>query len=113
MNRNNKGEITAMKKKKKRLKHDENKISKIYTIIISAAFVVVMTMQIGKVWQKKVEKIALQEELQQELLEEQTRQEELKRYQMYIESEEYIEDMAESKLGLLYDNQIIFREIKE
>ena len=41
---------------------------------------------------------------------ERDRQEELKEYEEYIESQEYIEDQAQSKLGLLYDNQIIFRE---
>ena len=105
--------MTAMAKKKKRKKHDDNRKSKIYIGIILAAFVVVMSVQIKDARQKQLEKIALEEELQQELLEEQNRKEELKRYQIYIESEEYIEDMAESKLGLLYDNQIIFREIKE
>lgn len=102
-----------MAKKKKRKKHDDNRKSKIYIGIILVAFVVVMSVQIKDARQKQLEKIALEEELQQELLEEQNRKEELKRYQIYIESEEYIEDMAESKLGLLYDNQIIFREIKE
>ena len=48
----------------------------------------------------------LREQLEYELL----RQEELKEYQEYIESTEYVEDIAESKLGLLYENQIIFRE---
>lgn len=102
-----------MAKKKKSLKHDENRRSKICIGIILLAFVVVMSGQIKEARQKQLEKIALEEELKKELLEEENRKEELKRYQIYIESEEYIEDMAESKLGLLYDNQIIFREIKE
>ncbi len=102
-----------MAKKKKRLKSDETRNGKIYIGIILVVFVAVMSVQTYQIKQKQLEKIALEEELNQELLEEQNRQEELKRYQMYIESEEYVEDVAESKLGLLYDNQIIFREIKE
>ena len=102
-----------MAKKKKRLKPDENRNGKIGIGIIVLVFAVVMSVQIHQAKEKQLEKIALEEELREELLEEQNRQEELKRYQMYIESEEYVEDVAESKLGLLYENQIIFREIKE
>ena len=38
------------------------------------------------------------------------RQEELQNYQSYTQSQEYVEDIAKSKLGLAYDNEIIFKE---
>ena len=85
-------------------------MGKICIGIILIVFVAVMTIQINKVYQKDLEKIALEEELNELLQYEMDRQEELKEYQKYIESQEYIEDQAQSKLGLLYDNQIIFRE---
>lgn len=98
--------------KRRRSRRDDNKAGKVCITVILIAFMAVMSVQIHKVYQKDLEKIAQEEELQQELQKELDRQEELKEYQMYIESQEYVEDVAKSKLGLLYENQIIFRENK-
>ena len=51
------------------------------------------------------------EEQFEALLEDETaRQEDLQNYQSYTQSQEYVEDIAKSKLGLAYDNEIIFKE---
>ena len=105
--------IAGMARKRRRAGHDDNKIGKICISLCLIAFVAVMTIQIQKVYEKDQEKIAQEAELRQQLQEELDRQEELEEYQEYIESEEYIEDVAESKLGLLYENQIIFRESED
>jgi len=99
-----------MAKRRRGTRQDDNRAGKIYISIILIVFVAVMSVQIHKVYQKDQEKIAQEEELREQLQYEQDRQEKLKEYQEYIESPEYVEDIAESKLGLLYDNQIIFRE---
>ena len=44
--------------------------------------------------------------MEEELL----RQDELSDYEEYIGSRDYVEDTAKSKLGLVYDNEIIFKE---
>ena len=98
--------------KRRRSGRDDNKTGKTCITIILVAFMAVMSVQIHKVYQKDLEKIAQEEVLRKELQKELDRQEELKEYQMYIESQEYVEDVARSKLGLLYENQIIFRENK-
>lgn len=99
-----------MAKKKRSARRDDNRVGKICIGIILIIFMGVMSVQIYKVYQKDQEKIALEQELREQLQDELDRQEELKEYQEYIESTEYVEDVAESKLGLLYENQIIFRE---
>lgn len=99
-----------MAKRRRSARQDDNRVGKICIGIILIVFVAVMTVQINKVYQKDLEKIAQEEELNELLQYEMDRQEELKEYQKYIESQKYIEDQAQSKLGLLYDNQIIFRE---
>ena len=99
-----------MAKKRKSTRRDDNRVGKICIGIILIVFVAVMTVQINKVYQKDQEKIAEEQELREQLQYELDRQEELKEYQEYIKSSEYVEDIAESKLGLLYENQIIFRE---
>lgn len=99
-----------MAKKKRSARRDDNRVGKICIGIILIIFMGVMSVQIYKVYQKDQEKIAQEQELREQLQYELDRQEELKEYQEYIESTEYVEDVAESKLGLLYENQIIFRE---
>jgi len=99
-----------MAKKRKSSRRDDNRVGKICIGIILIVFVAVMTVQINKVYQKDQEKIAEEQELREQLQYELDRQEELKEYQEYIKSSEYVEDIAESKLGLLYEDQIIFRE---
>lgn len=102
--------VPAMTKRRRNRKQDENRVGKICIGIILSVFVVVMTVQIHKVYQKDLEKIELEAELTEQLEYEMSRQQELDEYQKYIESQEYVEDQAQSKLGLVYDNQIIFRE---
>lgn len=96
--------------KKRSVRRDDNHVGKLCIGIILILFVAVMSVQIHKVYQKDQEKIAQEAELKELLQQELDRKEELEEYQEYIESQEYIEDMAESKLGLLYDDQIIFRK---
>lgn len=102
--------VTSMAKKRRNLRRDDNRVGKLCIGIILIVFVAVMSVQINKVYQKDQEKIVQEEELREQLQYELDRQEELKEYEEYIESQEYVEDVAESKLGLLYENQIIFRE---
>ena len=99
-----------MAKKRKSSRRDDNRVGKICISLILVAFMVVMSVQITKVYEKDQEKIAEEAKLQQEYQEELKRQEELKAYQEYIESTEYVEDVSNNNLGLLYENQIIFRE---
>ena len=77
--------------------------------LIVFVFAVVMSVQIVRIYQKDQEYVARQEELKQQLAEEEERQEELKQYEAYINSKQYVEDVAKTKLGLLYNNEIVFR----
>ena len=61
--------------------------------IIVIAFLVVMVVQVVQLKQKESE-----------------RADEIESMQQYMQSDQYIEDIAKSKLGLAYDNEIIFKE---
>ena len=50
--------------------------------------------------------------LQKQLEEETARGEQLSSYETYTKSQQAVEDTAKSKLGLAYDNEIIFKEAK-
>ena len=72
----------------------------------------VMSVQIVHLYGKNQEYIAREAELNQQLEDETERQNQIAEYQQYIGSQDYVEDTAKSKLGLVYDNEIIFKEKK-
>lgn len=95
---------------KRRRKNQNNRAGKVCISMILIVFVAVMSIQIVKIYQKDQEYIKKQQQLEAQLEEETARQEELEAYQAYTQSQEYVEDVAKSKLGLAYDNEIIFKE---
>lgn len=94
----------------KRIRKDNNRAGKICISMILIVFVIVMSVQIVKIYQKDQELIGTQAEREAQLEEETARQQELEEYEAYTQTNEYIEDVAKSKLGLAYDNEIIFKE---
>ncbi|MCI7323515.1 MAG: septum formation initiator family protein [Lachnospiraceae bacterium] len=81
--------------------------------VIVLAFLVVMAVQICRIRAKDAQYAAKEQELQQEYEEETQRSSEIDDLETYMKSSEYIEDVAKSKLGLTYKNEIIFKEKKE
>ena len=81
-------------------------------IFIVLVFVVVMSIQIYKLKEKDKLLAEREENLMQQMTEEMLREEELEELDLYTRSMEYIKDMA-NKLGLLYENEIIFKESGE
>ena len=81
--------------------------------LIVCAFLIVMAVQIVNLKQKDKAYAERQTELQEQYEKETERQTELDEYEAYTKSQKYIEDIAKSKLGLAYDNEIIFKESEE
>ena len=81
-------------------------------MIIVLAFLVVMTVQICRIRSKDAEYAAKEKEFQQQYEEETERSTEIDDLETYMKSSQYIEDVAKSKLGLTYKNEIIFKEKK-
>lgn len=81
-------------------------------VFIVLVFVVVMSIQIYKLKEKDDLLKEREELLEQQLTEEMLREEELEELDLYTRSMEYIKDMA-NKLGLVYENEIIFKESGE
>ena len=81
--------------------------------VIVLAFLVVMAVQICRIKAKDTEYAAKEQELKQEYEEETQRASEIDDLETYMNSSEYVEDVAKSKLGLTYKNEIIFKEKKE
>ena len=78
--------------------------------VIVVAFLIVMIFQIVKLKNKETAYAQQTAELNKQLKEETERTDEINALADYMQSDQYIEDMAKSKLGLAYDNEIIFKE---
>ena len=72
-----------------------------------------MSVQIYKLKQKDVEYARKEAAVQQEYELETARTQEIDELARYMKTTDYIEDMAKSKLGLAYENEIIFKESDE
>ena len=95
-----------------RRKKSGNAAGTLSIIFIVVVFVVVMSIQIYKLKLKDDILAEREQNLMQQLTEEMQREEELKELDLYTRSMEYIKDMA-NKLGLVYENEIIFKESGE
>lgn len=87
-----------------------NRTGKLCVSLIVFTLLVVMSVQILNLHAKNQEYITQEQNLQEQLEEETERQADLKEREAYTQTQDYIEDIAKSKLGLLYNNEIVFKE---
>ena len=96
-----------MSKKPKRRKKNHGAMGIGLLVVL---FLMIMLVQIGRLNQKAAnleeEKAYCEQRYQQET----ERAQNLEEYAARVNSLKYIEEMAKSKLGLVYDNEIIFKE---
>lgn len=81
-----------------------------YLPFFVALLFVIMGVQIFNLYQKKARYEEREANLIQELENEQRRSEELEAYEAYTQTDEYIVNTAHTKLGLVKDNEIVFKE---
>lgn len=94
----------------KNRRNPKNKSGKSSIAIIVIFLLAVMSVQMVRLYDKNKGYIEQEERLSQQLEDETERQKKIQDYAIYTQSKEYIEDLAHSKLGLVYDNEIVFKE---
>lgn len=80
---------------------------------ISFIVLVLLTAMSTQIFWVHLQNKELEREEQQktaQLESEQERQEEIRAYEEYVTTPEYIEQLAKTRLGLVYSNEIVFRE---
>ena len=70
----------------------------------------VMSVQIVNLYKKDQQLIEQENILKEQKKEELARQKEIEDFEAYTQTQEFIEDTAKSKLGLVYRDEIIFKE---
>ncbi len=79
------------------------------TFVVGVLFVAMMANSASL--EKKLDAYAAQsEELDSQIAEENERTSEIDELKEYMTTDEYVEEIARDKLGLVKDNEIVFRE---
>lgn len=102
--------MSTNRKSQKRRKAIRLERGKICIICMVVALALIMGIQIARLYQRNqsyAQEMAL---LQAQLDEEQEYAEELEEEQAYVGTDEYVEDMARSRLGMVYEDEILFKE---
>jgi len=81
-----------------------------YVGIIIIFLVIVMGVQIHTLYRKNAELQAQEAAYKEQLEEQQMRAEELQTEEERIQDDKYVENQARGKLGLVHENEIVFRE---
>ena len=81
--------------------------------LVSTVVIVLMLMvSIKCVELKEKQYVVRQEELKQQIADEEARAEELEELKKYVQTDSYVEEIAEEKLGLVHNGEIIFKTTK-
>lgn len=104
----NRKESMDMKKQQKRKRRA--KTNRLPIVCLGLFMILALSVQMVRLYQKNQEYIQKEASLQSQVQELEQEKEELAQYETYINSKEYVVDTAKKKLGLIFDNEIIFRE---
>ena len=96
-----------MKRKRKGLKK-KNSRNIIPIGLILAIMLVIVGIHSHNLWQTKSSLEAERLQLEQQLEAEQARTEELKELRKYVQTDSYAEEVAQDKLGLVHEGEIVF-----
>ena len=90
-------------------KRKQNIFAMMLVTLVLLMLIVVVNIRKGELREKQAVYAARQEELQRKIDQEEARSEEIREYEKYTQTQKYIEDMAKEKLGLVYEDEIVFK----
>ena len=97
------------RKRARRMRGREKKALLVMGLIVGSVGIT-LTVR-GNALNQQIQQNSLKESaLEQQLEDETKRTEEIQELEQYMQSDEYIEKIAREKLGLLKENEILFRE---
>ncbi len=97
-------------KKRKKKRQAKRRTNKVLVMLIAVFVLAVMSIQMYNLYRTDAAYAQKERELLMDLSAQQDRQEELSNYEAYTQTQEYMESVAKSKLGMVHKNEIIFRE---
>lgn len=98
------------RKQKKRMQRHKRSILGICAVIL--LLVVMVSVNSVTLRAKNQSYVAKETELEEQLEKEKERSAEIDELEQYVGTNEYVEQIARDKLGLVHENEIIFKKIK-
>ena len=82
-----------------------------FKLVLAAVFCLLLVASFGKLrlQQKNDAYRQQQEELLAEISEEQERTKEIEELKKYVQTKKYVEEVAKERLGLVYEDEILFK----
>ena len=90
-------------------KKRQNGFSVMLVIMVILMLMVVISFKRYELKQKQEEYTQKEEQLLDQIADEEERAEEIEEYRKYTQTQKYIEEVAKEKLGLVNENEIIFK----
>lgn len=91
-------------------KKNPNTVSVILIIIILILLIIIVGVGRHNILVKQREYDKKQSMLEEQIEQEKLRSEEIEEYGKYTKTKKFVEDMAKEKLGLVKDDEIVFKE---
>ena len=92
--------------RRKKLRRHLGSFAIVGVVLLLLVFVSVASLSLRSSNANKQEKIA---ELESQIEAEEKKSEELEEYSKYVQTKKYAEEVAKEKLGLVYEDEIIFK----
>ena len=97
-------------RRRRQRRRSQNHLTSVLAICaVVLLLAVVVTVKGMAIKEKNKEYLAQETELKQQIQAEKDRTKEINELDKYVGTDKYIEDVAKNKLGLVYDNEIIFK----
>lgn len=97
--------------RRKRAKGGRMPVISVFTIIVMLS--IVISCNSVSLYHKNQELAERERQLEEKIEQEQQREEELKEYKKYVQTKKFAEEVAKDKLGLVYEDEIIFKPDEE
>lgn len=107
------GEYMKVRGKTRRKKRDRwgNRLAIIGITVVVASLAVVVNLKSTSMKKKDLEYQVREEALQRQVEQEKNRANELEEYRVYVQTKQYIEEVAKQKLGLVKPDEILLKPV--
>lgn len=91
-------------------KRHQNRFSMFLVSVVVILILVAVSVRSMELQKKLDTYTARQEELEKQIEAEEQRTEEIEEYRKYTQTKKYAEEVAKDKLGLVYEDEILFKQ---
>jgi cell division protein DivIC len=96
------------KRRSRRRMSKGNRLGMVLIAIMVIILLIVLLVQSQELSRQNEAYLAEKAELEQQIKDEEIRAEEIEKLEEYVDSTEYIEKIAREKLGLVYEDEVIY-----